>query len=207
MPRIGIIVEGNGEVPAFKHLIPKLSCTSEILGQPVRADMQPKGTPAQVATSAKAAVAYFKGRQVDVVLVLIDKEDHPSAPGLAATLRAAFDARYPGVAFEVVVKNSCIENWLVADLDALRAQPKRFRVTNAEVRKIMPNKADSIDAQNLLNKMAIKFEYDKGADPARIAANQDPRRAAAHSRSFRRFLRVVGDPTYSTQSKRPAPAA
>jgi hypothetical protein len=203
MTRIGIIVEGNGEVPAFRQLIPKLSTNYQILGQPVRADLQPKSTPTQVATSAKAAVAYFNGRNVDLIVVLIDKETHPSAPKFAASLKIAFVNRYPNTLFEVVVKDSCVENWLVADMDAIRAQPKRFKPTAGHVAQVVPNKADNIDAQRLLNRMALKFQYDKGSDPLRITSHQDPRRAAANSRSFRRLLRVLGDPAYANQSRIP----
>lgn len=204
MTRIGIIVEGNGEVPAFKRLIPKIHSDSEVLCQPVRADLQPKSTPAQVATSAKAAVTYLLGRGVDLVVVLIDRETNPSAPGFAAVLKTAFANRYPHVSFEIVVKDSCVENWLIADTDALRAQPKRFQLSTGVINQVVPNKADNIDAQKLLNRIAVKFEYDKGSDPARIATHQDPRKAAENSRSFRRFLRVLGDQLYAMQSKNPA---
>jgi hypothetical protein len=203
VPRIGIIVEGNGEVPAFKALIPKLTTAAEVLATPVRADLQPKAAPNQVAASAKAAVNYLIGRQVDMVIVLIDREDNPNAAAFAATLTTAFSDRYPGIGFEVVVKDRSVENWLVADIDALRAQPKRFKVTSAEIKRVVPNKADGQDAEWLLNKMALKFEYDKGGDPSRIAGHQDPRRAGQNSRSFRRFLRVIGDPIYAKQSRIP----
>lgn len=204
MTRVGIIVEGNGEVPAFKCLIPKLQSPFEILTQPVRADMQPKATPTQVAASAKAAMAYFARRNVDLVVVLIDNEDNPSASNFAAQLRVAFIARYAGVTIEVVVKNSCVENWLIADIDAFKAQPQRFRLTDAIAKQVAPDKSDRVDAQTLLNKMAIKFEYDKGADPTKIARHQEPHKVAKNSRSFRRFLRVLNDPVYRDQSRNPA---
>lgn len=203
MTRVGIIVEGNGEVPAFKYLIPKLQSPFEILSQPLRADMQPKGTPAQVAISAKAAIAYFIRRNVDLVVVLIDNEDNPSASAFATQLKTAFSARYLDVAFEVVVKNSCIENWLIADIDAIKAQPKRFAMTDAVSRQVAPNKSDRVDAQALLNKIAIRFEYDKGCDPTRIARLQDPYKIASNSRSFRRLLRVLENPRYIGQSRNP----
>lgn len=204
MSRVGLIVEGSGEVPAFKALIPKLSTPWEILGQPVRADLQPKATPAQVAASAKAAINYLVGRNVDLVVVLIDREDHPSAPAFANELRIAFGKRYKHVKIDVVVKDSCVENWLVGDPQALRAQPQRFKITDGVVNQICPNKADKLDAQTLLNKVAVKHAYDKGLDPTRITRLQDPHRTAANSRSFRRLLRVLNDPKYRTQSRDPA---
>lgn len=204
MKRIGLIVEGIGEVPAFKTLIPKLSTPCQILHQPVRADLQPKAAAKQVAASAKAAIQYLCKRNVDLIVVLIDREDRPSASKFATELKQAFSSRYAGIAFEVVVKDSCIENWLLADPEALRAQPRRFKLTDAVINRVVPNKADSVDAQNLLNSIAVKFEYDKGADPTRIASLQKPHSIAANSRSFRRFLRVLEDPKYVGQSKQPA---
>lgn len=204
MTRVGVIVEGSGEVPAFKCLLPKIRTPFELLEQPLRADMQPKATPTQVAASAKAAVTYFVRRNVDLIVVLIDNEDHPNPPGFAAQLKTAFSARYPNVAFEVVVKNTCIENWLIADIDAIKAQPKRFRLTDAVIKQVTPNKSDHVDAQSLFSKIAIKFDYDKGNDPTRITRLQDPIRIASNSRSFRRFLRVLEVPPYTNQSKTPA---
>ncbi len=204
MTRVGVIVEGSGEVPAFKCLLPKIQTPFELLEQPLRADMQPKATPTQVAASAKAAVSYFIRRNVDLIIILIDNEDHQNPPKFAALLNAAFSNRYPNLIFEVVVKNTCIENWLIADIDAIKAQPKRFRLTDAVIRQISPNKSDHVDAQSLLSKIAIKFDYEKGNDPTRITRLQDPIRVASNSRSFRRFLRVLEVPLYKNQSKTPA---
>lgn len=204
MTRVGVIVEGSGEVSAFKCLLPKIQTPFQLLEQPLRADMQPKATPAQVAISAKAAVTYYIRRNVDIIIVLIDNEDHPNPPYFAKQLKAAFSARYENIVFEVVVKNSCIENWLIADLEAIKAQPKRFRLTDAIIKQISPNKSDSVDAQSVLDKIAIKFDYDKGNDPTRIARMQDPIRIAGNSRSFRRFLRVLQVQEYANQSKLPA---
>jgi hypothetical protein len=196
-------VEGTGEVPTLSKIIQKLQTKNAILGRPLRADLQPKATPAQVAASAKNAIAYFCRRNVDLVVVLIDREDNANAPTFSAALRQAFQSLYPRITIEVVVKDSCVENWLIADPDALKLQKKRFNITPAFVNRVIPNKADLQNAHAMLNDAAIKFNYDKGSDPQKITQLQDPHRVASNSRSFRRFLRVIGDPKYATQSKLP----
>lgn len=201
--KVGIVIEGIGEIPAFKFLIPKINSPFNILHQAVRADLQPKAKPNQVAASAKNAITYLIRKDVKLIIILIDKEDNDSASAFAQQLESSFNKIYKNVAIKVVVKDSCIENWLIADIDALRAQPKRFIKIQSIEDLIIPNKSDSVNAQDLFNRITNKHNYDKGSDPARIARHQDPDRIASNSRSFRRFLRVLENPKYKQQSKNP----
>ena len=103
----------------------------------------------------------------------------------------------------VVIKNRKLENWAIADLDALSSHPERFKVNAAARRAVEPNKADVIDAEELLKRLCQKVEYSKVKDSERIFSIADPTRIALHSRSFRKFLSVTGHPDYLEQSRRP----
>lgn len=95
------------------------------------------------------------------------------------------------------------ENWLVSDVEALKCQPGRFAVSDADARRVVPNRADRIDAMTLLKRMCKDAAYEKVRDSERILTRADVMRMAENSRSFRRFLRVVGHPSYQRQSASP----
>ena len=91
----------------------------------------------------------------------------------------------------------------MADPGALR-QCKNVTVSVAMEKEIRA-RADNIDALRLL-KRAIESgvegrSYNKTVDAIRIMARVDPLEVARNSRSFRRFLRVLGCPAYRDQSK------
>lgn len=55
----------------------------------------------------------------------------------------------------------------------------------------------------LLKRCSLDKAYDKVADSKAIMAKADVSTIAAHSRSFRRFMRLIGCPVYATQSRFP----
>jgi len=103
----------------------------------------------------------------------------------------------------VVVKNRMFENWLIADLGALKKQRGRYAVSKAAAKKVESNKADNVDATPLL-KQCCKSDYRKVQDAKKILAHADPGVIGLHSRSFRRMLRCIRDPQYTDQSRQPA---
>jgi len=202
--KIGVIVEGMGEVLAFQKLIPKIKTPHVLLHTPLRADMQPRATELVIARQAEAAVARFVSQQVDLILILIDSEGSTCPLSFPIALKKAFVALYGKPNFEVVLKDRAIENWLIADIDALKKSPGRFKVTSAFANQVSPNKADAVSQPcELLNSIILKGSYRKGKDPETIMKYQEPLRVATNSRSFRKFLSVVGCPSYSGQSRRP----
>ena len=169
-----------------------------------RAPMQPHATPGQIALAAIKKLAALRADGAQTFVVLIDCED----PGRCACefaksiQRALATLEWPGV--HVVVKTLKFENWLIADVDALKRMPARFRVTRRFENRVSPNKADNVvDAATELGRLCQGDAYHKRNDPLEIAKHQEPRRIAANSRSFRRFLRVVGCRKYAKQSGSP----
>ena len=202
--KIGVIVEGMGEVNAFKKLIPKIKTPHVLLHTPLRADMQPRATVHVIARQAEAVVKRFFSQNVDMILILIDSEGTSCPNTFPLLLKNAFVALYGKPNFEVVLKDRAIENWLIADIDALKKSPARFKVTSAFANQVVPNKADAVGQPcELLSSIVHKGGYLKGSDPETIMKHQDPLKVATNSRSFRKFLRVVGCPTYSGQSRSP----
>jgi hypothetical protein len=88
------------------------------------------------------------------------------------------------------------------DLEALRAQPGRYTVSESMRKKVEPGKADGCNGHELLQN-ASRNTFRKVHDAVAICERFDPLRAAAHSRSFRHFLHVLGDPAYADQCRRP----
>jgi hypothetical protein len=109
-----------------------------------------------------------------------------------------------GEQVSVVVKNRTLENWLIADPKGLARLGGRFKPTNAFVARVSPNKADNVeDGAALLDRICVKGSYHKTQDPPNIFAAMDVTETGKNSRSFRRFLRLLGDKRYRDQSRKP----
>jgi hypothetical protein len=199
-----VVVDGRAESQALRTLFQKIVVANRRLSVPLYADMQPKASPAQIVRAAQHRLSVLKARGAREFIVLIDLEDRRDCPAeLARRIRERFVSEgWPDVA--VVIKHRRFENWLIADIPALRKMPGRFNLTKRFQRCVSPDKADGVaDAANELSRIAVGGPYHKRSDAIRICANQDPLRIAANSRSFRRFLRVAGHPKYAQQSRRP----
>ncbi len=203
--KIGLIVEGRGEIGALQCIVGKIESRFEIIQRPLRADLQPRCNNFKtIARSARTAVEQLRRRNAELIIVLLDAEDDVRPDVHATGLRNAFVDLFGGN-FEIVLKVRKVENWLIADTQALSEMKSKFRFGDEFSRQVSPNRADNVvDAERLLKKIAIKDGYNKGSDPIRIMEKQCPYRVAENSRSFRRFLRVAGCPAYKNQSKMPA---
>jgi uncharacterized protein DUF4276 len=203
--RIGVVVDGISEFASLGQLYPGLQLLSGAqLLQPVKADIQPYAPVGVIVRQCAPKVALFLARGADRVVVLIDREDRDSCAGTLATAIEQGIASRGHANVYVVLKSRAFENWVIADLAALRALPKRFVVSRATERAVQPNKADHVDAIGLLKRSAQGDAYDKVKDSKSVLGKAEPDRIGQHSRSFRRFMHVVGCPKYELQSRLPA---
>lgn len=201
--KIGVIVDGKAEPEALLRLRGKVHASGPFL-KPLYVDLQPMAPPGLVAKRARRNIDTLRARGAQRIVLLIDREERQEcAPELAARIAEALGRRgESGVT--VVVKDRALENWLVADPDCFAALSARFHPPKSFARRVSPNKADSVrDAAFLLNRIAVRRPYHKRHDPARILAALDVTAAAKNSRSFRRFLRAMGDRRYRDQSRLP----
>lgn len=202
--KIGIVVDGLGEFQSLPEICARLCLRQgDQLLAPVHARLQPKSAPGRIAESVLKKLDLLRKRGADVVLLLIDREDRAEcAPEFAQAIEAAFVAMSQQV--RVVVKNRKFENWLIADPKALGSLKGRFKPTAAFRKHVSQNKADNVaDAAALLNRICVKSSYHKTQDPPKILAVMDVVEAGKNSRSFRRFLRLLGDERYRDQSRKP----
>lgn len=204
--RIGIVVDGQAEYRSLPKLYDRLE-TSHLIVKTLYADIQPFAPVAQIVRAVKSRLRALLVKNVDHVIVLVDRETNDVCPGeWAKKIERALEktcSQQVGCSFAVVIKESCYENWLISDVDCLLSMPKRFFLSQKTIRSIQPDKADKRDAQDLLKKAAKGAAYDKIQDSVRIMSTAHPLRLAANSRSFRRFLRQVENEKYKDQSKRP----
>ncbi|MGI8643567.1 MAG: DUF4276 family protein [Thermomicrobiales bacterium] len=203
--RIGLIVDGQSEYEALPAIIPSLEeQTGHVIVHPVKADIQPKAPIGVIARACHKGIRALSLREVELVVILFDREDRSECPGELASLVGAVLDRQTDVPFSIVIKDQTFEHWLISDLEALEASPGRFHLSNATRRSIAPNKADQAPALTLLQAAVRNQAYDKVKDSKRILERADPMRVAASSRSFRRFLRYLEHPSYLHQSRNPA---
>lgn len=202
---LAIIVDGEAEFYALPALLDKIEGD---IGQPIlrpyRANIQPYAPPGVIAKACKDRVQQALGRGADRIVVLLDRELRDDCPGdIASAVSSALCNIVPCQLF-VVIKDRTFENWVIADVGALEAQPARFRDCHIVRNAVVPNRADAASAKQLLDRVVRGRAYDKIADARRTLERADPQKMAEHSRSFRRLLRILGDPTYSAQSANPA---
>jgi len=170
--------------------------------------VSPDAPPAAIARRCIPGVKIAAKLGATLIVVLLDRERQRACCGrIARTIQEEVykTASVPDeVAVEVVLKDRKFENWLIADLDALRAQPARFLVTNAIEQLVAPDKADKCDAESLIKRALRKsFSYDKTDDGFRVCIRMDVMKAAANSRSFRHLLHVLGCRPYAQSCARP----
>jgi hypothetical protein len=207
--KIGFIVDGMAEYHALPSLLSRVKTPATLVTQPLRAGMQPYGSPAKIARDALPGLRILVTRKVDLVVLLIDRENRSEcsnemAEEISQELMKRCSHEGLKIKIVVVVKDRMFENWLVADTDAIQRLPKRFKWSKKSISAITPNKADKVDASELLKTAAMGSVYDKVQDAQKILQIADPMLVGANSRSFRRFLRAVMNPTYKDQSRKPA---
>ena len=206
MRKIAVITEGESEWGAIPMIYQQLrDATGSTFLNPVRLKVQPDGPAAKIARECKSVFKVLAEKGVSLAVLVLDRELKPESAGeIAQAIDSAIrvDCVFP---FElaVVMKDRAFENWVIADLDALRAQPGRFDVTSALERAVSPDRADRVVALDHLKKAlrGTSSSYDKRQDSKRTLGKADVIRMAANSRSFRHFLHTVGHPAYASQCR------
>lgn len=189
--KVGFLVDGRAEFASLPLLYPQIRGTSNlVLMKPLYADMQPYAPIGQIVTACRAGVAQLEGRGVDRIVVLLDRENRSECPGAIAEPLQNGLRSHVRVELKVVLKDRKFENWLVADPDALRAQPGRFELSGGDVARVVPNKADQCEALAILSR-CVRGNYDKVQDAKRILTRMDLGRACANSRSLRKLIRSL----------------
>jgi hypothetical protein len=206
--KIGLIVDGLGEVVALPLLYERIR-SPHVLLKPVHEQrLQPLAKAEQIAPIAARRCRLLAAEGVDLVVVLLDREDRDDCPGAFASqlhslIVRQLDRRQIGVA--VVLKNRRLENWLVADMTSLSGSPRLFSDRSRVEQAVPAGNADGLnDAIDILHRACgPRGRYGKVKGAKAICTHLDPGRAALNSRSFRRFLRVLGDSRYADQSRLP----
>ncbi len=205
--KIGIIVDGDGEFLSLSKLIDKLAITNKVLA-PIKADIQPNASFHHIAMKTAVGITILLRKEVNRIIVLIDREQRPECPGeIAEKIQKRIQdshLKHGSVEIFVVLKDRMFENWLIADPHAFSKMPARFELEAGLTRGII-GRADNLDALTILKKAVVKTKYSKTQDPPRILSVVDPLEMARNSRSFRRFLRMLDHPDYRTRSKTAAP--
>jgi hypothetical protein len=196
--KIGILVDGLAEYHALPKLLSRLESSHQVLSQPLKCDIQPFATPAQMALAASKKFQILLAKGAESIVVLVDKETRPDCTvelvhSVEREARARLREMSAGVNLQVVLKVSMFENWLIADPEALGGLTGLFE--NVErVEKHVKGRADAADALSLLKACSRERVYDKVKGAMAICPRLDPARAAGNSRSFRKFLKALEVP-------------
>jgi hypothetical protein len=206
MSVLGILVDGKAEFESLQLVTNKLSGVGRIL-KPLHCDMQPYAPLPQIAYSVQRRIPILLGKGAEAILVLLDKENRQDCTvSLAKQLEQEIRKRLantPGVPVHVVLKVRKFENWLIADPGPYKLLAGLFQHPQRIENAVIPDRADNLDALSLINTCTKSGKFNKVSIAKQICSRQDPEEAAKNSRSYRRFLRVLGYPRYITQSRSP----
>lgn len=206
--KIGLLIDDQGGQKAFSSIKQALTTPPNQMIGVVHVNLHPLARPGKIVQVASKKLNVLRAKGAVRCILALDHEHRPECPAaFSCNLQGLFHNRgHKDV--RVVVKNWCLENWLVADIDALEALKGLFdekRVASIKS-AISPDKADNVDALQLLNNAARKQPYHKTNDPQRIIRHWDVLRAAKNSRSLRRLLHLAGHQAYFEQSRKPSRA-
>ncbi|UMB71420.1 DUF4276 family protein [Mycobacterium paraterrae] len=204
--KIAILTEGKSEFKSlpllYEQLHQKMPVRTQLL-RPLKINATPDAPPLQIVAACRAPLA-IAARDADKAIILLDRETQDDCPGQIASALETGLARITNIRVHVALKDRKYENWLISDLDALRAYPARFKVDQPITKRVVPDKADKIDAESEIERMVIRAHYDKIRDSDRICRAASIDSMAANSRSFRHFLHLLRYDPYREQCARPA---
>jgi hypothetical protein len=204
--KIALLTEGESEYTAIPELITQLQArTGNNFISLMRMKVQPDGPVEKIARSCTSLLRICAAKGVDRVVVVLDREQQADGPGTIAEAIAGAIVRVnsPKAEVIVVIKDRSFENWVIADVAALKAQPARFKIRSSLEKAVAPNKADQVEALGLLKGATIGQNYDKIQDSKRTLGKAKVERMAKNSRSFRHFLHALGDEKYADQCRNP----
>lgn len=208
--RVVIATEGDLELQVLKQILNQVGDRSPTVSvATLKIACQPDGPARLIARKVAPLLRIAHDKRAAKFILVLDREKRPEAPG-AIAIQIEQEINRAGACdlqVSVVIKDRTIENWLIADLNALKRLRGRFSVSKKLIAQVAPNKADGVEALSLLKSAALGRAYDKMSDGARIGRELDAIRAGANSRSLRHFLHVLGCPPYEAQCTMPAEPA
>src|SRR5438876_930400 len=125
--KIGLLVDGDAEYRSLPEIYDRLrSLTPHQLLKPLRADLQPLASVAQIVTEVRKMAPVLIKKGAELIIVLLDRENRDVCSGrwaeeIATNLNltiASTISQTRACQFAVMIKNSCYENWLVSDVNA-----------------------------------------------------------------------------------------
>jgi Domain of unknown function (DUF4276) len=189
--RLGLIVEGHGEVSALPVLLRRLAL---VFAPHVHLDIPapirlPKGRMRKSPELARAVELVARKTNPDgAILVLLDADDDCPAQ-LAAELLACARTARADRAISVVVATREYESWLIAGASGLRG----YRGLASDLSPV-PSVETLRDAKGWLDSR-MEYGYHEAVDQARLSERFDLE-AAQQTKSFcklrRDLMRIVG---------------
>jgi hypothetical protein len=194
------IVEGHGEVQAapilLRRLLEEAQCQGIGVGRPIRRTQSQLRSKEGI--QAGVRLALLQPECAAVVILFDGEDDCPKELGAKVRLWAQDVA--VGKPCDVAIAYREYETWFLAALESLRGshgiRTDATAPTNPEAKR---------DAKSTLEEfMPADRAYSETGDQPAMSATFDMALAHRRNRSFRKFVKVVGD--VLTQLRQPLPA-
>ena len=196
-PVFAPIIEGQGEVIAFRNLINKVLAAYEATLYPTISDVWriPRSAivnPEKLVLTAEKAIRQaetlqdMEGQNKARLIVLFDADDDCPAD-LGPRLRERLIARFPNNPISVNLANREYESWLIASLETIAERAGIPTSTS------VPTNLESIRGAKewLVRRMPQGYSYKPKNDQVRLTTGIDVPLARRRSQSFDRFCREV----------------
>lgn len=200
MTKISVVGEGDGEVPAARILLDRLSAAG--LVPPIRVSKVLNAQGRGNLTTAGGVERFYRlaRTDADAILFLADA-DADCPPTLAGSLAARIRAITPVVPVGFVLAKAEFESWFIADV-------ARLAGTTVKGRVLLPvGTKPPADAEELANPKAWLIQrtstgttYKETSDQPALSAAIDLVHVAATSRSFRRLINALNALCSAVQS-------
>jgi hypothetical protein len=188
---VGIVTEGRGEVVALPLLYSQLEKVGSVrLINPIFADVDPLAPIALLCKGLSPRIKQAGSRGADRVIVLLDSEKNNICPGERAAEICRCLSGMVEEEVAIVLKHTCFENWLVADMSPFFAQPALF--PEVARMKISAGSADVANGKRVIQSaLGSRRFYSKMDHPCKILKGANVEAMRRQSRSFDKFVRTL----------------
>lgn len=199
--KVGIIVDGEAELRTIKQLIALWEGRPSV--EVLMAHTDPQGPPEKQAIQISKVIKQLRVKDCTRFLVLFDLETVNTCPGAKAQVLERVLAKAHGLkatsgVFRVSYKVTSYENWLIADYAGV--ERLNWIQFSKKVQGKIEGGSDNLRcAYDVLDTACLnghRYTSNKPGHSEEIIGNIDLRVVAQRSKSFRRFLRLLGHPDY-----------
>ncbi|MCV7199839.1 DUF4276 family protein [Mycobacterium angelicum] len=183
--KVGVIVEGHGDVDAIPVLIRRIAELHEIFDTVILRPFRVNRSRFNEKFDDFERALRYLSQNSHVIAVVLDADDD-CPRDLCSNLRLRAREIVKHLPVSIVAANKEFEAWLLAAIESLRGR------CGVRTDAVCPSNVEEIrGAKQRVEAMMDNRIYSETVDQVKLAANMDLRIARQNSRSFDKFVRDI----------------